>query len=117
MILFITLGNITAPIVAFMTLFGFAGWFLGDPSLFNLHDIFTLVFRFLYTAGFIFMGIITLFKHKLAKETGYLVLSAFTVGLVLAISNSYALFRAFTNRKLHWYCTPKVENEGALKAE
>jgi len=115
-IIFITLGNIAAPIVVIMTVFGFSGWFLGDPSLFDINDIADLISRFVYTAGFLIMGLIALWKLNKLKEFGHLVLSALTVGLVLAVANSIAFFRAVFNIGLHWYCTPKIANEDvALK--
>ena len=33
MITYITLGNLIAPVVVLMTLFGFAGWFIGEPQI------------------------------------------------------------------------------------
>ncbi|MFH1915769.1 MAG: glycosyltransferase [Nanoarchaeota archaeon] len=110
MIMFITLGNITAPVVLLMTLFGFAGWFLGEPAIFNVSDLFTFFSRFFLTAGFLFMGVITLYKHKRLGEFPFLLLSAFTIGLVLAVANSVAFFKAVGNQRLHWFCTPKVGN-------
>lgn len=110
MITYITLGNFIAPAVVLMTVFGFSGWFLGEPQLFNMQDVFTLLSRFLFTAGFLVMGILTLWKKRLMIEIPYLVLSAFTVGLVLAMANSVAFIKAIFNRELHWFCTPKTDN-------
>jgi cellulose synthase/poly-beta-1,6-N-acetylglucosamine synthase-like glycosyltransferase len=115
MIIYITLGNIAAPLVVMMTFFGFGGWFLGEPSLMQLSDLLEFFSRFLFTAGFLFMGFLTLYRHKLLKEAGYLVVSAFTVGLVLAVSNSFAFIKAVLNQKLHWYCTPKIDNVQIVK--
>ncbi|MBW2992579.1 glycosyltransferase [Candidatus Woesearchaeota archaeon] len=115
MVLFITLGNLGAPFVVIMTIFGFSGWFLGEPTLFNWQDTIDLFSRFMFTAGFLFMGAITLIKQNKLGEFGYLVASAFTVGLVLAVSNSMAFFKAIFNKPLHWYCTPKARNNTALK--
>ncbi len=115
MIMYITLGNVIAPIVVMMTFFGFSGWFLGDPSVFQVSDLITFLSRFLITAGFIIVGIITLKKQKLLKEWTYLILCAFTVGLVLAVSNSFAFIKAVFNQKLSWYCTPKIDNVDSLK--
>ena len=110
MILYITVGNIIAPAVVIMTFFGFAGWFTGEPSLFNFQDIFNFSARFLYTAGFLIMGAITLQKHGMIKEFRYLLATAFTVGIVLAVSNTVAFVKAALNKKLHWFCTPKIDN-------
>jgi hypothetical protein len=115
MILFITLGNITAPVVLLMTIFGFSGWFIGEPGLFNYHDLLTFLSRFLLTAGFLIMGVITLWKHKMMREFPYLLLASFTMGLVLAVANSVAFFRAIANKKLHWFCTPKAANTTVVR--
>lgn len=115
MVMFITLGNMGAPFVVIMTIFGFSGWFLGEPTLFKWQDILDLSVRMIYTAGFLLMGLITLIKLERTKEFGHLVMSAFTVGLVLAFSNSIAFSKAVLNKPLHWYCTPKVENTSVVK--
>ena len=111
MILFITLGNVAAPFVFLMTMAGLAGWFLGDPSLFNINDIITLVSRLLFTAGFLVMGLTALHKHKRINEFPHLVLSAFTIGVILAVANSIAFFKAVFNKQLFWFCTAKEANE------
>ena len=110
MVIYITLGNIAAPAVVIMTIFGFTGWFLGEPSLFNISDLLNLLSRFAFTAGFLFMGIVALWKLGRLNEVKYLVLGAFTVGIVLAMANTIALTRAVFNKGLHWYCTPKAAN-------
>ncbi|MEM4259614.1 MAG: glycosyltransferase [Candidatus Woesearchaeota archaeon] len=110
MIIFITLANISAPFVLLMTLFGFGGWFLGDPKLFEVQDIYTFFLRFVYTAGFLLMGFVTLYKQKLLKEFPYLILSGLTLGLVVAVANTIAFSRAIFNNHLGWYCTPKQHN-------
>lgn len=110
MITYLTLANVGMPLVVIMTLSGFAGWFLGEPSLFDFGDVLTLLLRLVYTVGFLFMGIITLHKQKILDETHYLVLSSFTIGLVVAVANSIALAQAVFNRRLHWFCTPKTAN-------
>jgi len=110
MILYITLGNLIAPVVVLMTLFGMLGWFVGDPALFNPQDLFTMVSRFLLTAGFLAMGIITLYKQGRLKEFKYLLASTFTVGIILAFATTYAVIKAFFNSKLDWFCTPKTDN-------
>ena len=115
MIMYITLANIAAPIVVSMTLFGFMGWFLGEPSLFQINDAVELFSRFAYTAGFIVMGVVTLARHNMLNETKHLLASVLTVGLVLAVANSFAFLKAAFNRRLHWFCTPKVDNVRALK--
>jgi cellulose synthase/poly-beta-1,6-N-acetylglucosamine synthase-like glycosyltransferase len=111
MIAFITLANASAPFVVIMTFFGLSGWFIGEPNLFNWHDIIVLVSRFFFTAGFLLMGLLTLYRYKAVKEFGYFVLSSFTVGIVLAVANSFAFVKAMFNSKLHWFCTPKTANE------
>ncbi|MBN2368272.1 glycosyltransferase [Candidatus Woesearchaeota archaeon] len=114
MVIYVTVGNIAAPIVLVMTLFGFAGWFLGEPTLFNMMDFVDLLSRFAFTAGFLVMGIIALHKQRLLKEFGYLLLSSFTMGLILAVANTVAFTRAVFNKGLHWYCTPKIANESIM---
>lgn len=111
MIMFVTIGNVSAPIVILMTLFGFSGWFLGEPQIMTLADIGAFMTKFLYTMGFLMMGIITFYKRDQLHELKHLVIGAFTVGLVLAVSNSYAFFKAVLNHRLHWFCTPKLDNQ------
>ena len=111
MVLYVTVGNIIAPAVVIMTVFGFVGWFIGEPSLLNLKDLITLLSRFTLTAGFIIIGIVALYKKQQLAEIPYLILSAFTLGLVLAVANSVAFIKAITDKKLHWFCTVKDLNE------
>jgi|TARA_Y100000310_G_scaffold345860_1_gene471642 cellulose synthase/poly-beta-1,6-N-acetylglucosamine synthase-like glycosyltransferase len=111
MILFITLGNVAAPLVFFMTIAGFSTWFLGEPTLFNLNDIITLVTRILLTAGFLVMGAIALYKRNILREFPCLLLSVFTMGIVLAVANSIAFFKAVSNKQLSWFCTAKEAND------
>jgi len=111
MILYITLGNMIAPVVVLMTFFGFAGWFLGEPQLFQIQDMITFFWRFFLTVGFLIMGFIALYRMKLLREFPYLIAGAFTIGLILAVANSVAFTKALLNRKLSWFCTPKVANE------
>ena len=114
MITFITLANITAPFVVIMTFFGFAGWFLGEATLFKLSDVITLVSKFIYTGGFLLIGSITLAKRNLLNEFKYFIISAFTVGVVLSTAQSYAFIKALLNSKLSWYCTPKSANQDIM---
>jgi hypothetical protein len=37
------------------------------------------------------------------------------MGLVMAVSNAIAFFKSVFNKKLHWFCTPKIANVDALK--
>ena len=115
LIIYITLGNIVAPVVVVMTFFGFAGWFLGELTLFNMHDLIPFSLKFLYTSGFFFMGILTLYKKRQLGELPYLLLAGFTIGIVLAVANSIVFFRAVANKKLQWFCTPKSANEEFVK--
>src|SRR3989338_1655892 len=110
MILFVTLGNIASPFVFIMTIAGFSGSFLGEPELFGFKDIADMAIRILMTAGFMIMGIIALHRNKALKEFPYLVLASLTMGLVLAVANSIAFFRAAFNKQLSWFCTAKDGN-------
>jgi len=114
-IMFITLSNSSVVIVVLMTLFGFGGWFLGEIKLLTLSDFMVFWTRIGLTAGFLFMGLTTLIKRRKLNEIGYLLLTFFTIGLVIAASNSIAFTKAVFNRKLHWFCTPKIANEFAIK--
>ncbi|MFH1408873.1 MAG: glycosyltransferase [Nanoarchaeota archaeon] len=115
MIFFLTLGTGIAPLVVFMTLFGFLGWFLGDPSLFQFSDLFTLLSRFLLTGGFIFMGIVALLKRGRIREFPHFFASAITIGVILAVANTIALTRAIFDKGLHWHVTPKIGNVDVLE--
>jgi cellulose synthase/poly-beta-1,6-N-acetylglucosamine synthase-like glycosyltransferase len=111
LITFILLGNVIAPLVVIMTIFGLAGWFLGEPTLFSIGSVINLVGKFLVTGGFLFTGAIALYKSKSLRELPQLILASFTMGLVTAIGTSFAFFRAAANKKLNWFCTPKNANE------
>lgn len=110
MITYLTLGNFISPIIVTMTLFGSLGWFLGDLRLINLSDLQELILRFGVTSGFLLIGFLALYKKNMVKEFHYLILSSFTIGIIIAMANSVAFFRAIFNKKLKWYCTPKAEN-------
>jgi len=110
MIMYFTLGNVIAPVVIIMTVFGISGWFLGEPSLFVFSDLIDFFTRFVFTSGFILMGLITLHKNNRLGEFWELVVSTFLVGPVVAVGNSVAFFKAMFNRNLHWSCTWKIHN-------
>ena len=110
MILFVTLGNIAAPLVFIMTIAGFSGWFLGEPKLFSFNDIIDMAIRFFLTAGFLIIGIIALHKNKALKEFPYLILALLTIGIVLSVANSIAFFKAAFNKQISWFCTAKDAN-------
>ena len=110
MILYVTLGNIIAPFVFIMTIAGFSGWFLGDPKLFSFSDLLNMLVRFLLTGGFLVIGAMAFYKNKILKEFPYLLLSSLTIGLILAVANSIAFFKAASRQQLHWFCTPKEAN-------
>ena len=111
MIIFITLGNVAAPFVFLMTVAGFSGWFLGELTLFNIGDFVTLATKLMLTTGFLVIGFAALHKNKLLKESHYLVLSVFALGIVLAVANSVAFLKAISNKQLAWFCTTKEANE------
>ena len=113
MIMFSTLGNITAPLVLLMTIFGMLGWFMGAPTLFKWGDIITFLSKFLYTSGFLALGILALYRRKQMKDFSYLLLASFSVSLVLLAFNSFAFIRATINKPLFWYRTPKAGNKVA----
>ncbi|MBU0614887.1 MAG: glycosyltransferase [Nanoarchaeota archaeon] len=112
---FITLSNFSTIVVVLMTLFGFGGWFLGELRLFTLGDLTQFWIRMVLTAGFLFMGLVALIKRNKLNEFKYLILSMFTMGLVIAVSSSVAFTKAMFNSKLNWYCTPKIGNEEIIK--
>ncbi len=115
MITYVTLGNIIAPAVILMTISGMMGWFTGEPKLFSMSEFWILASKFVYTAGFILMGLVTFYKRNIMKEIKYLIYTAMSIGIVLAITNSYAFYKAITNQKLVWHCTPKNDNSTVIK--
>jgi cellulose synthase (UDP-forming) len=114
-ILFVTLSNASAIVVILMTIFGFMGWFFGEIKLFTLSDFLDFWFRILITGGFLVTGLVTLYKRKRVNEFGELILSVFTMGIVLSFSNAIAFTKAVFNKKLHWFCTAKVANVDVME--
>ncbi len=110
MIMFQTMVHLIAPVVITMTIFGFVGWFVGEPSLFNMSDVATFFLRFFYTFGFLLMGGFMMYKRHMLNEYWYLVRGCFTVSIVLVFAIAYAAFKALFNQKLSWFCTPKIKN-------
>jgi len=94
---------------------GFSGWFLGEIKLFTMGDFMEFWARILMTAGFMFMGITTLVKRKRLEELRYMIVSIFSMGIVMAFAMATAFSKAMFNRKLHWYCTPKIANADVMK--
>ena len=111
MIMYLTLGNLVAPLVVMMTFFGFAGWFLGEIKLFSFSDIINFLIKLIYTSGFIIIGIVTLYRKRKLSEFPTFLLAGLTVGIITSVANSVAFIRAVSNKKLHWFCTPKVAND------
>lgn len=119
MILFFTLGNLIAPPVLIMTVFGLLGWFFGDPQILTMTDLVTLILKIAYTAGFVLIGVLALYKRKMLKDTPQLLLTLFSLSIVLAVANSVALFRAafmsdkplYPGQQTSWITTPKEGND------
>jgi cellulose synthase/poly-beta-1,6-N-acetylglucosamine synthase-like glycosyltransferase len=114
MITYFTLGNLVAPVVILMTIAGFMGWFSGELTLFGLNDVAEFFLKFFYTAGFLVMGFVMLFKRRAPGEFGHLLLAAISLGLILAAANSVAVYKAIFQKekplfgnKNSWICTPK----------
>jgi len=105
-----TLANVIAPIVVIMTIFGMLGWFLGEPEIFHVQDLYTLFGKLIYTSGFLILGGIALNREGQLKEYPHLVIGAFSISLVLVAFNSFAFIRAVLNKPLLWYRTPKSGN-------
>lgn len=114
-IMFITLANSSTVVVVLMTFFGFAGWFFGELKLLTFSDFIQLWSKIFMTGGFVFAAIIALYKRNRLNEFWYLVLSVFTMGLVIATSNAVAFTKAVFNKRLGWFCTPKVANVDVIK--
>lgn len=115
MIVFITLANSSTFVVLAMTLFGLAGWFLGEPKLFTFGDLLIILYRFMIAGGFAFAGIVTLLKRKQLNELFYFIFSMLTMGMILCVVNAIAFYKSFMNQKLSWFCTPKTANSEILK--
>lgn len=119
MIIYFTLGNLVAPVVILMTIAGFMGWFTGDLQLFGLGEVAEFFLKFFYTAGFLAMGFVMLWKRRAPGEFGHLLLAAISLGLILAVANTMAIYKAlfqkdkplFGSKKNSWICTPKTGNE------
>ena len=115
LIIFTTLSNSSTIFVVLMTFFGFAGWFLGELKLFTFSDFIQFWSKLFVTAGFIFAGLVTLYKRNRLNEAKYLILSVFTMGIVISVANAIAFTKAVFNKKLHWSCTPKAANSDIIK--
>ena len=115
LIIFTTLSNSSTIFVVLMTFFGFAGWFLGELKLFTFSDFIQFWSKLFVTAGFIFAGLVTLYKRNRLNEAKYLILSVFTMGIVISVANAIAFTKAVFNKKLHWFCTPKAANSDIIK--
>jgi cellulose synthase/poly-beta-1,6-N-acetylglucosamine synthase-like glycosyltransferase len=120
MILFMTLGNLVAPAVILMTVAGLACWFSGgDLKLFGISDFLTFFLKYLYTAGFLVMGFVALYKRRSLVEFPRLLLATFSISLILVFANSVAVYKAifwkerplFASAKNSWICTAKIGNE------
>ncbi len=110
MITYVTMGFATAPIVILMTIFGVLGWLVGPGAEVDPLEPLWFVGRFVCTGGFLVVGAATLHRARAWNQIGWLLLSFFTVGLVLAAANTVAFTKALFNLQLHWFCTPKRDN-------
>lgn len=118
MITYITLGNLIAPVVVIMTIAGFSGWFVGDPQLMTMSELSKFVITIFYTAGFLVMGAVALYKYRSLKEFPHMLLSTFAISMILAVANTVAIFKAvfmkdkplFAKQNNSWICTQKQGN-------
>lgn len=115
MIIYILMGHAITPVIALMTILGLTGWFVGEPTLLTLADLYDFAAKFGLTIGFIILGTLMLIKYKALKEFPHLIATVFTVGIVLAYTNAYAFIKAVLNKPLGWYCTPKTDNSKLIK--
>ncbi len=118
LISFMTVGSLFAPLVIIMTVAGLLASVTGNPQPFGLDNLLDISSKFLLTSGFSLMGFVMLYKKGSSAEFPYFLGATLTLGLVLSVALTLALYRAvFCRHKplfaktTSWICTPKSGNE------
>ena len=105
------LGYIICPILFAFTSSGIVRSILEPSRPIILFDIFTMVSSFLILSGFIFVGFFSLKRENRIDMFPSFVFGIFTVGILILITNSYALFKVLFKKNVNvWNNTPKLGN-------
>ena len=112
LITYLTFGGLIFPFVVVMTIAGFLGMITGVPHAPTIGELLNTIKNFAITSGFFVVAFIALKKENKLSMFKSSFFSTLTVGIVLSIFNTIALFRAIFNQPMIWYRTPKF---GSIK--
>jgi cellulose synthase/poly-beta-1,6-N-acetylglucosamine synthase-like glycosyltransferase len=119
MLFFVLLGYFTAPLLALLFVSGTMAFITNVPGPIDLTEFVRSVSRnLLLTSGFIAASIVALKKNRRLGIFPKLLLSSFTVGIIISFSVSVAIFKSLLKKPMEWYIIQKSGNDAfsAIKA-
>ncbi len=112
LISFVLLGYVTAPIVALLFVSGLISFITHEPGPIDLPKFFSSMGRNVFlTSGFIVAGLVALSKEGKLNLAVPIILSSFTIGVIVSFSVSSGFFKAILRKPMRWYMIKKIGNE------
>jgi hypothetical protein len=111
MLLMTLLGYISSLFLIVFILSGFIYFFTETPAPIDLYKFTVETSKtLLVSSGFMFAALVALSKEKKINLATTVITSAFTVGLLVAISVCNGIFKAILGKKMTWSMIPKKGN-------
>lgn len=112
MLFFVLLGYVTAPLLALLFVSGCISFITNVPGPIDWVEFTRSMSRNIaLTSGFIAASVVALKKNKRLSMFPQLLVSSFTVGILITFSVSLAIFKAVVKRPMEWYMIQKTGNQ------
>ena len=115
MLVLLLSGYAITPLVVGAGISGQLSWILTPPKGITVSNIFSFLWLFLISSGFLSLCAIGLHREGKGRDIFKMILPILTLGLILSASNTIAFFRALSGRKAEWVRTPKFGSLSILK--
>lgn len=111
MLTFVLLGYLISPILALLFVSGTISFMTNVPGPINIAEFLVSVGRNVgLTSGFIAASLVALKLNKRLRMFPMLLVSSFTVGILISFSVGAAIFKSILRRQMDWYMIQKKGN-------
>jgi cellulose synthase/poly-beta-1,6-N-acetylglucosamine synthase-like glycosyltransferase len=112
MLFFVLLGYVTAPLLALLFVSGCISFITNVSGPIDWIEFTRSMSRNIaLTSGFIAASVVALKKNNRLSMFPQLLVSSFTVGILITFSVSLAIFKAVVKRPMEWYMIQKTGNQ------
>jgi cellulose synthase/poly-beta-1,6-N-acetylglucosamine synthase-like glycosyltransferase len=111
MLFFVLLGYLTSPLLALLFMSGTISFITNVPGPIDWMEFTRSMGRnLLLTSGFVAASIVALKKNNRLSMFPKLLVSSFTVGIIVSFSVSVAIFKSVIKKPMDWYMIQKSGN-------